>query len=206
MTQEREFPDWEQLYQEKPVETMPWFNPELDPDLEHALIVLDLQSGTFLDLGTGPATQAIALAKRGFQVTATDLSVTAVTLAQQKAAAEGLNITFQQDDILNSHLDRSFHYVLDRGVFHVFPPDQRADYVTVISRLVRPNGYLFLKCFSHLETRESGPYRFTPEEINQIFGDRFVVQSVEHTVYHGTLEQFPQALFCILQRKPGSRE
>jgi hypothetical protein len=26
----REFPNWEALYQEKPVETMPWFNPNLE--------------------------------------------------------------------------------------------------------------------------------------------------------------------------------
>lgn len=37
MTQAHEFPNWEQLYQEKAVESMPWFNPDLDPDLEQAL-------------------------------------------------------------------------------------------------------------------------------------------------------------------------
>ncbi|WP_181357445.1 hypothetical protein [Stenomitos frigidus] len=30
MTKAREVPNWEQLYQEKPVESMPWFNPDLD--------------------------------------------------------------------------------------------------------------------------------------------------------------------------------
>lgn len=74
----QEFPNWEALYQEKPVETMPWFNPDLDPDVEEALLTLDLSNGTALDLGTGPGTQAIALAERGFQVIATDLSETAI--------------------------------------------------------------------------------------------------------------------------------
>lgn len=32
MAKQRELPDWKQLYQEKEVESMPWFNPELDPD------------------------------------------------------------------------------------------------------------------------------------------------------------------------------
>jgi 2-polyprenyl-3-methyl-5-hydroxy-6-metoxy-1,4-benzoquinol methylase len=201
MNQSRSFPDWEQLYQEKAVETMPWFHAELDPDLEQALIVLDRRSGSFLDLGTGPGTQAIALAQRGFQVTATDLSATAIQLAQEKAKAQGLSITFRQDDILNSHLDHSFDFILDRGVFHVFPPERRSDYVTVISRLLKPRGYLFLKCFSTLETMEEGPYRFTPEEIVALFGDRFLIQSIEHTVYYGTLDPFPKALFGILQRK-----
>ncbi|MBW4519215.1 MAG: class I SAM-dependent methyltransferase [Scytolyngbya sp. HA4215-MV1] len=200
-TSPRTFPNWEQLYQEKSVETMPWFNPDLDADLEQALIPLQLLSGKVLDLGTGPGTQAIALAKRGFQVTATDLSATAIQLAQEKAQAEGFAITFRQDDILNSHLEHTFDFVLDRGVFHVFAPELRSDYVTVLSRLVKPSGYLFLKCFSSLEPGEEGPYRFTPEDIHEIFGDRFTVQSIEQTVYQGTLDPYPRALFCILQRQ-----
>jgi cyclopropane fatty-acyl-phospholipid synthase-like methyltransferase len=202
MTQQREFqfPDWEQLYQEKPVESMPWFNPNLDSDLDQALTKLNIQSGTALDLGTGPGTQAIALAERGFNVTATDLSATAIEKAQAIAQQKGLDISWKQDDILNTQLDQTFDFVLDRGCFHVFPPERRQDYLRVVERLIKPNGYLFLKCFSQLETREEGPYRFTPEEIKEIFSNRFNVISVEETVYQGTLEQFPRALFCILKK------
>jgi 2-polyprenyl-3-methyl-5-hydroxy-6-metoxy-1,4-benzoquinol methylase len=74
--------------------------------------------GTALDLGTGPGTQAMALAERGFQVTATDLSVTAIQKAQKQAQEKGLNVSFVQDDILNSTLDQKFDFVLDRGCFH----------------------------------------------------------------------------------------
>lgn len=197
----REFPDWEALYQEKPVETMPWFNPDLDPDVEEALLTLDLSNGTALDLGTGPGTQAIALAERGFQVIATDLSETAVLQAAAKASDRGLEISFRQDDILNSHLDRSFDFILDRGCFHVLPPDRREDYVQTVANLLKPKRYLLLKCFSSQETRESGPYRFTPEEIQQIFAPRFHFRSVTQTVYHGTLDPLPKALFCILEKR-----
>jgi cyclopropane fatty-acyl-phospholipid synthase-like methyltransferase len=200
MTQQRELPDWEQLYQEKPVETMPWFNPNLDPDIEQALTKLNLHSSTALDLGTGPGTQAIALAERGFKMTATDISATAIQKAQAIAQEKGLDIAWKQDDILNSTLDQEFDFVLDRGCFHVFTPERRQDYVNVVNRLIKPNGYLFLKCFSHLETRPEGPYRFTPDEIREIFSSRFNVISIEDTVYHGTLEQFPRALFCVLKK------
>lgn len=200
MHKEREFPNWEQLYQDKEVESMPWFSPDLDPDLAQALTRLNLSSGTVLDLGTGPGTQAIALAKRGFQVTATDLSDAAVKQAANKAKAEGLNIAFQQDDILNSQLDQQFDFVWDRGCFHVFPSERRQDYVQVVDRLIKSKGYLFLKCFSHLQPGEEGPYRFTPEDIGQIFSNYFKVYAIEETVYQGTLDPLPQALFCILQK------
>lgn len=200
MSKQREFPDWEQLYQDKDVESMPWFNAQLDPDLEKALTTLNIHAGTALDLGTGPGTQAIALAERGFQVTATDLSDTAIRKASARAAEKKLNIDFQQDDILNTHLNREFDFVIDRGCFHVFQPQQRPDYVRIVARLVKPKGYLLLKTFSHLETREDGPYRFTPEEIEEIFSNQFHIVSVTETVYHGTLNPLPRALFCILQK------
>ena len=201
MTQQREFPDWEKLYQEQNVESMPWFNANLDPDLDQALTKLNLHTtSTALDLGTGPGTQAMALAQRGFKVTATDLSSTAIEKAQALAKEKALDISWRQDDILNSNIDQTFDFVFDRGCFHVLPPEHRPDYVRVVDSLIKPNGYLFLKCFSHLETREGGPYRFTPEEIKEIFGSRFNVISVEDTVYQGTLDPFPRALFSILEK------
>ena|ERR687885_144741 len=200
MTTQREFPDWEQLYRNQDVESMPWFNPELDLDLDEALTNLNIQTGTALDLGTGPGTQAMALAERGFEVTATDLSETAIEKALAKAKEKGLDICFRQDDILNSKLDQKFDFVLDRGCFHVFPPEQRQNYIRVVDSLIKPKGYLFLKCFSQLETREAGPYRFTPEEIQEIFSSRFNVTSVKETVYYGTLDPLPRALFCVLEK------
>ncbi len=66
----RNLPDWETLYRDQPVETMPWFHAGLDPDLDRALKERKITRGAVLDLGTGPGTQAIALAERGFAVTA----------------------------------------------------------------------------------------------------------------------------------------
>jgi len=88
-----EFPQWEDLYQQQEIESMPWFNPELDEDLEKALDELGLRGGSALDLGTGPGTQAIHLARRGFAATATDISEAAIRLASEKAQNEGLEIT-----------------------------------------------------------------------------------------------------------------
>src|SRR5215216_3333816 len=98
--QQRQFPGWDAMYQNQAIETMPWFYPELDDDLKQALETLGIQAGSALDLGTGPGTQAMQLAHRGFDVTATDISEQAIRRAQGKAAAQGFAITWQQDDIL----------------------------------------------------------------------------------------------------------
>lgn len=44
---------------------MPWYNEKLDADLENEMKLRKITKGRFLDLGTGPGTQAIQLAKMG---------------------------------------------------------------------------------------------------------------------------------------------
>lgn len=194
------FPGWEERYQQQAVETMPWFYPNLDDDLKQALDQLGLRSGHVLDLGTGPGTQAMQLAQRGFDVTATDISAAAIRLAREKAEAQGLAVTWQPDDILATRLSGPFDLIFDRGCFHVLPPERRPAYVSTIARLLRPGGYLFLKCFSHLQPGTQGPYRLTPEQIQTIFSSQLHVHSVTETVYQGTLDPLPRALFCVIQR------
>ena len=198
--EKHEFPHWEELYQEQEIESMPWFNPELDEDLENALDEIGLQRGSALDLGTGPGTQAMELARRGFTVTATDISEAAISLASEKAQKQRLEITWKQDDILDTRLDRQFDLIFDRGCFHVLAPERREDYVRIVSGLLKTGGYLFLKCFSRLQPGEQGPYRFTPEQIREIFGSRLSVLSIKETVYQGTLDPLPRALFCAMRR------
>ena len=200
-TEIREFPDWETRYREGNVEEMPWFYPELDPDFDQALERLSIRSGNILDLGTGPGTQAIELAKRGFAVTATDVSPSAIAKANARLKDAGVSVDFRQDDILNSTLDRQFDIVVDRGCFHVFSAEQRPAYLRSLKALLEPGNYLLLKTFSYRETMEEGPYRFRPEEIEQLFADDFTVVSITDSAFPSTLEHDPKALFCILKSR-----
>ena len=199
--QQRQFPGWDAMYQQQAIETMPWFYPELDDDLRQALDRLGLRSGDALDLGTGPGTQAMQLARRGFAVTAIDISEAAIRLAREKAEAQDLTVIWQQDNVLATRLSGPFDLIFDRGCFHVLPPERRQDYASTIAGLLKPGGYFFLKCFSHLQLGTQGPHRFTPEQIRAIFGSQLQVQSIEETVYQGTLDPLPGALFCVLQQE-----
>ena len=132
----KDFPDWETLYKSQKIETMPWYNENLDSDLENELDCRKITGGKFLDLGTGPATQAILLAKRGFNVTASDLSEAAINRARNVYANEK-NVNFIVDDILNSKLkENEFAYIFDRGCFHVLLPADRQRYITKIKQSV----------------------------------------------------------------------
>jgi len=197
----RGFPDWHELYRQQPATQLPWYYPELDPDLDRALSKQQLTQGRALDLGTGPGTQAFALARRGFSVTGSDLSAEACSLANAEAARQGLHIDFVQDDVLASKLQGPFDFVLDRGCFHVLEPSARVGYVETLARLLDARGVLFLKCFSEQQPGEAGPYRLSPADIEATFAPRLAVDTIERTIYQGTLAEPPKALFCTLRRQ-----
>lgn len=199
MNFEGRFPNWHTLYETEDVDKLPWFFQDLDPDLAEALQANHLTRGRFLDLGTGPGTQAIALADMGFEAVGSDLSEAAI----EKAQALSNNAIFIVDDILNTQLQPGFDYIFDRGCFHVLPPETREKYAQTVSRLLNPNGYLFLKPFSVENPEwEVGPYRFSKADLQDIFGNSFEIVSTIDTVYQGTLAEKPKALFMVARKRP----
>ncbi len=200
----RSFPDWETLYKNQEVKSMPWYNESLDPDLELELDKMKIKKGSLLDLGTGPGTQATKLFERGFDVTASDLSPTSIHKASVRYNKNMNNkIKFIVDDILDSHLSSNeFDFIFDRGCFHVISPEKRSIYTEEVNRILKEGGLLFLKCFSEKEPlRDTGPYRFSNDIIKKTFENGgFKVQSIRETVYQGTLNPLPKALFVVISK------
>lgn len=194
----KEFPDWDVYYKQNKVETMPWYEKNLDLDMVEEIRFL--KKGVFLDLGTGPGTQATELSKNGFKVTGSDVSPSAI----EKAKALTSNVNFVIDDILNSKLEsESFDYILDRGCFHVLSYDERITYLNQIKRILKKNGIIFLKCMSKNEKNipdDKGPHKFYKEEIINYFENDFDITKSKDTVYYGTLNPLPKALFFVMKK------
>jgi len=193
--------DWEKVYATSDVATLPWYNPDLDTDIERALKEHRLRNARILDLGTGPATQAMNLAKRGFDVLATDISSSAIRKAKAAAKSAGLSIEFRVDNVIASKLEANLvDAIMDRGVFHVLPKDKRPIYVQTVHRILRPSGWLFLKCFSDKEPGTWGPFRIAESELRGYFDGPFEIQSVVETVFQGNVKPLPKALFATFRR------
>jgi len=201
MAQRKNLPDWESLYKEGEVEKMPWYEKNLDQDLEHQINSMNLTGGKFLDLGTGPGTQAIQLAKLGFEATGADISKSAIDKAKQLSS----DVNFIVDDILNSSFpDNTFDFILDRGCFHVFEPSLRETYLNQIKRILKDDGILFLKVMSIEEKDlpdDEGPCKFSQQEVLDTFEKDFEVIEIKPTVYYGTLDPLPKALFAVIKLK-----
>lgn len=198
MTEQRNF-DWKNVYKNTKISEMPWYNPNLDSDLQNALDKLGLRSGTLLDIGTGPATQANKLEEKGFEVTGTDISKEAILLAKQAYK----NIEFIQDDILKTKLTKKFDFIFDRGCFHVIDEDKRKIYVKNVFNLLNDSGLLFLKCFSNkMPETGFGPHLISGQIIKDTFERHFFIEEINDTEFKNDKAlRIVKALFVIMKRR-----
>ncbi|HSZ55594.1 MAG TPA: class I SAM-dependent methyltransferase [Tepidisphaeraceae bacterium] len=194
--------DWDEVHRFAPGEAMPWYYPRLDPDVAWAMNLLDVRVPTVLDLGTSNGTQAIELARHGLDVTATDVSPTAIADATARARQAGVRCRFVVDDVLNSRLNAQFDFVVDRGCLHVLPVEQRSEYVNSVAKLVRLRGHLFLKCASDKYLGNArAPHKFSPQQIKDLFaGSPFFLCEIRSAIFFSNVDPPPPALFCILRR------
>lgn len=108
------------------------------------------QPGRALDLGCGTGTNAITLAKSGWQVVGVDFVRRAISLAKKNAEQYDVQVDFRVEDV--THLESvsgKFDLVLDMGCFHSLPSSTRQSYILKIKQLLADDGtfllYLFLK-------------------------------------------------------------
>ena len=96
-----------------------------------------------LDLATASGNTALAAARRRAQVTGVDITPAMLQRAQQRAAAEGLQIVFHQDDAMGlSFGDGTFDVVLSTfGAIFAPDPDKTA---SEMARVCRPGGRIGL--------------------------------------------------------------
>jgi SAM-dependent methyltransferase len=105
---------------------------------------------TVLDLGCGSGDLAIALARRGHEVTGVDISPVAIDQARAKAAAAGLTVRFEVQDATKLSLP-PFDAVFDSGLLHNLHREdesQAAAYLALLPGLAAPGATVIVLCVS----------------------------------------------------------
>jgi SAM-dependent methyltransferase len=172
------------------------FLPELDTldtDFAEAIRLSDIQNGRLLEIGTGLGMQAVCYAQSGFEVTAIDVSPTAVESARKKAAERDTSpgsLTFASDNILMTNLQVPFSIIADRGCYATLKEWELEDYCRNVRRLLNQDGLFLLKV-------NAGQYK----KVKVLETRLRIVQSLD-TFYHGDSIQGPPAVFFILKPLP----
>jgi len=105
-----------------------------------------------LDVGCGTGDLAIALARRGLEVTAVDISRVAIDMARAKAAREGLTVHFEVQDATDLSLPSApFDSVFDSGLLHSLHRrggGQVDEYLALLPGLAAPGATVFVLAVS----------------------------------------------------------
>jgi len=132
-----------------------------------------------LDVGCGQGTESVFLALARFKVTGLDLTAEALARARKLAALLGAQLEFRRGDVLEMPFAKgSFGFVNDRGCFHHLEPERRGDYAREVSRVLKPGGFLFLRCFSDKAPKGYGPHCISRRELREALNRAFRIRSI----------------------------
>ena len=163
---------------------VPWANMAPHPAFIHWLKGHDLQGNdqTALVVGCGMGDDAIELEERGFEVTAFDVSPTAIDYCRQRFP--GSKVNFQVADLLAAQpaWQQSFNFVLEIYTVQALPPDYEDQSIQSIAGFTAPGGNLLTIANVQPGPRDINqgpPWLLTPEHIQKFARCGFDVLSSE---------------------------
>ena len=162
----------------------PWDTNVTPPELVRAVEGPDaLPPGRALDLGCGTGTNAIYLARHGWEVVGVDFVDKAIRQARKKAAQAGVEVRFYAGDVTRLEkikgLTGSFDLVLDIGCLHSLTPEGRARYAAGMVNLLRSGGTFLLYAWGPCPGR-GGDRGLSPEQVRASFAPHLRATWVQH--------------------------
>ncbi len=192
---------WEGVHDSKDVDSVSWWQsvPELSLGLVDSTGID--KAAPVIDVGAGWSTLVDHLLAQGYtDLTAIDLSTTALRTVRDRLGPRGADVRLEVADVLDYRPGRRFALWHDRAVYHFLTePDEREDYLASLQRCLRPGGWTVVATFG-----PDGPatcsglpiVRYTHEELAAQFpGFELVATSGEdHVTPWGTRQQFTAVL------------
>ncbi len=174
---------WEKYYRETPLDKIPW--QKSPADYFYKIIEAGkIKTGSALELGCGTGIKSICLAKKGFRVTAVDISKTAIKIAKENAKKAKVKVRFIVADATNLSFlkNKKFDFVLDWANLHGIPKTKRKKYITGIVKHTKKDSKFLLRCFSKCGAKKESAlspigliYLFSKKDIEKLFGKYFKI-------------------------------
>ena len=134
-------PDWNVRYESGDT---PWDRHSTTHVLDRVLREWKIHPCRVLEMGCGTGSNAIHLARQGFQVTAFDLAPRAIEQAVARAGQAGVSVDFRVADFRQlTDLGAPFPFVCDSGLYHCVRRDMLGDLLSFLERVTQP-GSLWL--------------------------------------------------------------
>lgn len=126
----------------------PWDTNVTPPEVVAFIETKKSPRGRALDLGCGTGTNAIYLARHGFETIGIDFVASAIEHARAKARAAHVKVEFRCADVLNpGAFAAPFDFILDIGCFHNLDARAQKRYAENVSVWTRPGSVVMLYAF-----------------------------------------------------------
>lgn len=193
--------EWfEGLYQDNKEshENIPWarqaVNPLLQSYLDAKLDEVKAHKGTALVIGCGLGDDAKALELAGYDVTAIDVSQTALDLAKERFS--GSSIKFIKQDIFE--YEEQFDFVFEALTIQSLPIEFREKMIKAVAGTVAVDGELLFVAHKREAMRQGPPWPLTQEEVDLFKSHGLTELSFE---LHTEESQVSQTRFRVLYKK-----
>jgi SAM-dependent methyltransferase len=168
-------------------EDLPWHSDKPAKLLVDAASQRQRQ-GRALDLGCGTGVFSVYLAKLGYAVTALDFIPKALTMAQQRAEAEKVQITWALADLFDWRTTDTFDLVLDSGCLHTVSSGSMPRYKEKLLSWTTPGADYILAHWGKrhaLDWRPVGPRRRARPALVRFLAPEFREVAYEQEVMSG---------------------
>ncbi len=142
-------------------ENIPWARQAVNPLLQTYLDEETNHKGTALVIGCGLGDDAKALEDAGYDVTAIDVSQTALDLAKERFANS--SVTFIKQDIFE--YTQTFDFVFEALTVQSLPIAFREKMIKAVAGTVAQGGRLLLVAHKKEEAFDGPPWPLTQEEV-----------------------------------------
>jgi SAM-dependent methyltransferase len=150
-----------------------WDTGVSPPELER--FVASHPPGRALDVGCGTGTNAVYLARRGWEAVGVDFAGRAIAKARRRARDAGVTCTFVVGDVTRLDLTGPFDLALDIGCLHSIAASGRTGYAAGLAQVVRPGGTFLLYAFAP----GGAAVGLTGQDVRGTFAGAFDVVGVE---------------------------
>lgn len=147
-------------------ENIPWARQAVNPLLLSYLDEPREHNGTALVIGCGLGDDAKALEDAGYEVTAIDVSQTALDLAKERFFDS--HIIFEKQDIFDmpKRYDEYFDFVFEAFTIQSLPVEFREKMIHAVSKSVAKNGKLLLVAHKREAMFDGPPWPLEVDEVN----------------------------------------
>lgn len=191
---------YKRAYSEEKVSKHEWVAGTANPELVNLVYTNKIKPNSkILEVGCGIGSESVFLAVRGMNVTALDISESAISKAKELANVYDTKVNWKVGNILtDDDLDEKFDVITDQGCFHHLSDEERVRYEEKIVKLLKPKGMFILRCFSDKIPGGPQPRRISSDELIDTFHKDFKLDRLEHVLSFSTQKRkFPLGWFSL---------